>query len=88
MQTTDNQHQKRIAENTRRRVGKKEPSRMVPNGKAQECFHVVFQSTKVIYSRRFMINAFKFYGVQGEKLPGCRIYDVLTQKLFVLKSLF
>lgn len=61
---------------------------MIPNGKAQECFHVVFQSTKVIYSRWFMTIAFKIYSVQGEKLPGCRIYDVLPKKLFVLKYLF
>lgn len=35
-----------------------------------------------------MTIAFKIYSVQGEKLPGCRIYDVLPKKLFVLKYLF
>ena len=53
---------------------------MVPIGKAQERFHVVFQATKVIYPRRFMKNACKFYHVNAEKLSPCQIYDVLKKQ--------
>jgi len=52
---------------------------MVPNGKAQERFHVVFQATNVKCVFVFMTNHSKFYAVQIEKLPACQIYDVLKK---------
>jgi len=58
---------------------KKEPSRMIPNGKAQECFHVVFRATKLKYVFVFMTNRSKFYAVHYEKLSACQIYDVLKK---------
>ena len=49
---------------------------MVPDGKAQECFHVVFRATKVMYTCRFIKNDSKFYAVHSEKLSACRDCDV------------